>query len=292
MDSSAGAAPRTMETMTALPAFESPPVTEVVVSVQFEPLPKFAIPQMGLLWQRFRAQYPRTEQHPALPSVVERLGIRSAMEPQFRFEVECEPTVRLWFLNEAGNQLVQVQGDRFIRNWRRVPNSDGPYPRFYNSILPRFTEDYRAFCSFLQDEQIGQPSVNQVEVSYINNIVMSDAWRAHADLGRMFRGWSCDPLTDHTLEAINLRASYLLQDTAGDFVGRLHAVIQSGYRSEAGASEDEAVFVFTLTARGRPLGEGEQGMLAFVELAHREIVVAFEKMTTNEAHAIWRKKPV
>ena len=278
--------------MTALPAFENPPVTEVVVSVQFEPLPKFAIPQMGLLWQRFRAQYPRTEQHLALPPVVERLGIRSAMEPQLRFEVEREPTVRLWFLNEAGEQLVQVQGDRFIRNWRRVPNSDGPYPRFYNSILPRFTEDYRAFCQFLKDEQIGQPVVNQVEVSYINNIVMGDAWRDHGDLGRMFRGWSRDALIDRTLESINLRASYLLEDVAGEFLGRLHAVIQSGFRTEPGATEDEAVFVFTLTARGRPLGEDEQGMLQFVELAHREIVLAFAKMTTDEAHSIWRKKPV
>jgi uncharacterized protein (TIGR04255 family) len=283
---------RTMETKTPLAAFESPPVTEVVVSIQFEPLPKFAIPQMGLLWQRFRTQYPRTEQHPALPSVVERLGIRSAMEPQFRFEIEREPTLRLWFLNQAGDQLVQVQSDRFVRNWRRVPNAEGPYPRFYDSILPRFTEDYRAFCNFLRDEQIGSPVVNQVEVSYINNIVMGDAWRSHGDLGLMFRGWSREALTSHRLESINLRASYLIEDDAGDFVGRLHAVIQSGYKSEPSAPEDEAVFVLTLTARGRPLGEGEHGMFGFIELAHREIVTAFDKMTTEEAHSVWRKKPV
>jgi uncharacterized protein (TIGR04255 family) len=278
--------------MTALPAFESPPVTEVVVSVQFEPLPKFAIPQMGLLWQRFRAQYPRIEQHPPLPSVVERLGIPSTIEPPFRFEIEREPRVRLWFLNEPGDQLVQIQGDRFIRNWRRVPHSEGIYPRFYDSILPRFSGDYRVFCDFLRDEQIGSPVVNQVEVSYINNIVMGDAWHTHSDLGRMFRGWSRQALIGHTLDSVHLRASYLLDDDAGAFLGRLHAVIQSGYRGEPGTGEDEPVFVFTLTARGRPLGEGEQGMLAFVELAHREIVVAFEKMTTDEAHAIWQKKPV
>jgi hypothetical protein len=40
------------------------------------------------------------------------------------------------------------------------------------------------------------------------------------------------------------------------------------------------------------LGEGEQGVLQFVELAHREIVLGFAKMTTDEAHAIWQKKPV
>jgi uncharacterized protein (TIGR04255 family) len=214
------------------------------------------------------------------------------MEPPFRFELEREPRVRLWFLNEAGDQLVQIQGDRFIRNWRRVPHSQETYPRFYNSILPRFIQDYRIFCDFLTSEQIGAPVVNQVEVSYINNIVMGDAWRAHSDLGRMFRGWSRQALASHTLESVNLRASYLLEDHTGDFLGRLHAVIQSGYRSESGSGEDEPVFVFTLTARGRPLGEGEQGMLAFVELAHREIVVSFEKMTTDEAHGIWQKKPV
>jgi uncharacterized protein (TIGR04255 family) len=281
-----------MDTMTALPAFEGPPVTEVVVSAQFEPLSKFAIPQMGLLWQRFRDQYPKTEQHPALPPVVERLGIRSTIERQFRFEVEREPTVRLWFLNEAGDQLVQVQSDRFIRNWRRVPNAPGTYPRFDRSIRPRFTEDYRSFCAFLKDEGIGQPVVNQVEVSYINNIVMGEAWHTHGDLGRMFRGWSRDTLIGRAPESINLRTSYVIESDKGEFLGRLHALIQSGFRSEAGSAEEEAVFVFTLTARGRPLGEGEAGMLAFVELAHREIVLSFDKMTTDEAHAIWRKKPV
>lgn len=290
MDQLPDAALGAADAMTALPAFEYPPVTEVVVSAQFEPLPKFAIPQMGLLWQRFRDQYPRTEQHPALPTTVERLGMRSMAEP--KFWVEVEPTVRLWFLNEAGDQLVQIQSDRFIRNWRRVPSEAGTYPRFYNSILPRFTEDYRAFCAFLKDEQIGQPVVNQVEVSYINNIVMGDAWHSHGDLGKMFRGWSRDPLIGRAPESINLRSSYVIESDTREFLGRLHTVIQSGYRTDPGNAEDEAVFVFTLTARGRPLGEGEPGMLAFVELAHREIVQSFDKMTTNEAHAIWRKKPV
>src|SRR5438874_351227 len=120
---------------TPLPAFLNPPVTEVVISVQFDPLAKLAVPLLGLLWQRFRDEYPRFEQHPSLPPVIERLGVR-ATQSQLRIEMGGNVAVRLWFLNKDGDQLVQVQNDRFIRNWRRVPKVvDQQYPRFEQYVL-------------------------------------------------------------------------------------------------------------------------------------------------------------
>lgn len=276
-----------------LPAFSAPPVTEVVVSVQFDTLPKLAIPQLGLLWQRFRPQYPRTEQHPPLAPIVERLGVRGVMN-QVRFEfLDGGPGVRLWFLNEQGDQLVQVQNDRFIRNWRRVPQAPTQeYPRFMGHVLPRFLEDYALFCGFLKDEDLGEPTVNQIEVSYINSIEANDIWRSHADLARLFRGWSGADLTEHPVEVVNLQVGYQLADSDARFLGRLHVVLQSGFRvpnDESG--EEKPVFALTLTARGRPIGDGNVGILAFIELAHNEIVTSFDKMTTEEAHRLWRKKP-
>ena len=39
---------------TRLPDFENPPVAEVVLSAQFEPLEHFQVPHIGLLWQEYR----------------------------------------------------------------------------------------------------------------------------------------------------------------------------------------------------------------------------------------------
>ena len=36
-----------------LPDFEAPPLIEVAISVQFEPIPDLQTPQIGLLWSRF-----------------------------------------------------------------------------------------------------------------------------------------------------------------------------------------------------------------------------------------------
>ena len=63
----------------------------------------------------------------APPPVVEVEG------PAVAFKVSEETeTPRLWLMNEQGSQLLQLQQDRLVVNWRRLP-SDIPYPH-YESI--------------------------------------------------------------------------------------------------------------------------------------------------------------
>jgi uncharacterized protein (TIGR04255 family) len=82
-----------------------------------------------------------------------------------------------------------------------------------------------------------------------------------------------------------------IKNPADEFLGRLHITWQSGFSSpEAGSTEDRAVFVLNMTARGRPDGEGDAGMVSFLETGHAAIVSTFEKMTTDEAHNIWKKR--
>ncbi len=43
-----------MDSQVPLPTFDAPPVAEVALSVQFEPLGSLRSVQLGLLWERFR----------------------------------------------------------------------------------------------------------------------------------------------------------------------------------------------------------------------------------------------
>ena len=70
-----------------LPDFAKPPLAEVALSVQFEPLEKMRTPQIGLLWNDFRQRFPDTEEHPPLDSVIERFGIPRASAPEVRMQM-------------------------------------------------------------------------------------------------------------------------------------------------------------------------------------------------------------
>src|SRR5262245_26513290 len=102
-----------------LPDFEAPPVTEVSLGVQFRPLESLRVLHLGLLWQDFRESFPNSEEHPPLPSVVETFG-KPRAAPSISLELQELPSVpRVFFLNADQTELVQVQQDRLIRNWRQ-----------------------------------------------------------------------------------------------------------------------------------------------------------------------------
>jgi hypothetical protein len=90
-----------------LPEFEKPPVVEVALSVQFDRL-NASVAHLGLLWHRFRDRFGQVEEKPELPPAFERFGPAKRM-PGVRFEVGAVPGLRLWFLDEKGSELIQVQ---------------------------------------------------------------------------------------------------------------------------------------------------------------------------------------
>jgi uncharacterized protein (TIGR04255 family) len=113
-----------------LPDFDEPPVVEAVLSVQFEPLTEMRTAHLGLLWKKYRLNFPKTEERPALGQVFEQFPetprTRLGLELQ---TYENQPVPRLWFITTQGNEMIQVQPDRFIKNWRKEGESE-TYPRY------------------------------------------------------------------------------------------------------------------------------------------------------------------
>ena len=265
-----------------LPDFENPPLVEVAISIQFDPLPDLQVPQIGLLWSIFRERFPKTEQHSPFSPVIEKFGPPS--QPKTQLEISTiPPAPRCWFLNEDGSELIQVQLDRFAHNWRKIKQED-PYPR-YAHIRDQFLEELTEFRKFLQTEKLGEFRPNQCEITYINHIEPSNIWETHRQLEKVLAMWKPKYSDDFLSEPENIRvaAQHIFTTDDGNPTGRLHISVQPAFS----VSNNEPIFVVSLTARGAPDEQSSQSALTFIDKGREMIVRGFTSITTPEMHKLW-----
>jgi uncharacterized protein (TIGR04255 family) len=258
---------------------------EVVLSVMLEPLIGFKAAHVGLLWNQVRKRFPKTVDQPPLDAPQENEEEpRRQLGPTIQFEPFRTPPLRTWFLNDQETELLQIQNDRVSRNWRRA-NTSEPYPS-YDNIKGPFQKDLELVRTFLETNQVGDLKPKQCEVTYVNHIVAGQGWKTHGDVSRVIVNWKQpDDVFLPGIEDATLSWRYVIRDRK-NFVGRLHVSLQPAYRSQDGT--DSEIFVLTLTARGKPLGKGLEGALAFLDLGHEWIVRGFKDLTTPEMHQVWQ----
>ena len=267
-----------------LPSFREPPVTEVVVGVAIKPIEELTVPRIGQLWsERFAAAFPRAEEHPPYEPPMERFDDGA---PSISLGLQLGgafPRPRVWFLNDAGDELIQVQRNYFACNWRKV-HPDTQYGR-WESRRSAFQEWFGNLEGFVEEHGLGTVVATQCEVTYVNHIVPGPQWHEHADAPAIFRIFgapSADEKFPGTLEQAQVATQFrLVRD--GEPFGRLHVTVQPAFRR----TDNQPIYIMELTARGRPLGEGADGMYAFFEEGRRSIVTGFAACTTPRMHEVW-----
>lgn len=276
-----------MPALTKFPNFEKPPVIEVVLSAQFVPVDGMTAAHLGLLWSKFRKQFPGIEQHGPVEHMVESFGRMVPLKPSIMLQLVDSPsTPRCWFKNESGTELIQVQADRFMHNWRKTGEGD-QYPR-YEHIRKRFGEELREFENFINEEHLGRLIPDQCEVTYINHIVSGEGWKNVGDLGNILTLWKGGASEGRLPEPeeIKLSQKYIISDSGGKPAGRLHLDVQSAFR----ATDKQRLFVLTLTARTKPAEPAIEGVLAGLDLGREWIVNSFVELTTPEIRKVWVQK--
>lgn len=253
------------------PKFRNPPVVETVLGVQFAPLKLFSIPHFGLFWSTIRQDYPKQDMKPPLGNVTEEFAGSPVSEKKIGIRLSSEPEARCWFLNESGTELLQLQRDRFVRNWRKVTGSE-QYPS-YDLLKPSFERDWGRLLEFLEQEKLGRPEVNQCEVTYINHLSVDAA--GMGSFYRFARGVST--LAGEFLpepETAELKVQYLM----GDKRGRLHVAVQPRVR----LNDRRPVLQLGLTARGVPASSQLEDILSWFDLGHEWVVQGFADFTQSE----------
>lgn len=251
--------------------FDRPPVVEVACGVAFA-LPKpLKSAHIGLFWSEVLAEFPRCEDAPPIALVVEGKGPPDDADYTVQVEQMAVPPLRrAWLLNEPGTHLIQLQDDRFLFNWKRV--SAESYPS-YQQVIAGFRTQWARYKGFLADQNLGEPNITQLEMTYFNFWPAGDAsfLRDHLRApGDRFL-----PKSD----AVNLKSLYTLPEGAG----RLHIAAATARNVASG----EKGIRMEITARGLPRDSSPNGCDAWFDLAHHWITHGFADATTPDAHKTW-----
>lgn len=254
-----------------LPDFENPPVIEVVYGVQFQAKPDIQTPTIGLFWQKIRKQYPQFKEMAPLNSIVEEFGLEGKPE-NIGIELLSKPPLpRLFFIDPTENWILQLQSDRLLHNWRQIKETDS-YPR-YQTVSKKFLEAWESFLSFCADERLSPPSINQLELTYINHIPIKERGTPFKDIEKIFpdlrwrerHSFLSDP------ETLSWKTSFVLPNQEG----RLHVSLRHAFRRK----DKIPVLLFELTARGMPRKSDKENIEKWFALGREWIVRAFADLT-------------
>ncbi len=260
-----------------LPDFREPPLDEVVLGVQFAPIPTYTSVYAEKIWNLFRKVYPKVEEQLLLPPQFETFG-GANLQPSFKFQVGVPPVgSRLWFVSEDENSLLQFQPDRFLTNWRKRPNLQA-YPRF-EGLAGTFSDNLKVLAQCLRSDFSYEIDINQAEVVYINLIPVEDLSQA----GKWFSLWSGGLLN---IEALNTSFTEVIVDANGKPFARLIHEIQSVFTVDG----QHKAFSLTLTFRGKPNGTDIEAAMEFLSAGRDAIVTRFGEITTGEAHTFWGRQ--
>ena len=259
-----------------LPEYETPPVIEVVCGIQFVPINTLTIAHLGRWWSRVANDFPTCREVPPLIPIIERFDVEQGPALD---EIGPLPLPRLWLINGKGDQLVQLQKDRFLFNWRKI-SEEHIYPRysFVRSSFDRYRED---FVAFLQETTQQNLNPIQYELTYINHIPEGPhSWLKPTDIGKILPEVIWQPKQGRFLpepERIEFQADFILPNR----VGRLHVRARNVRRK----SDNLGVILLEITARGFG-GEIDK----WFGLAHEWIVQGFTDLTdTNAQKELWRR---
>lgn len=261
-----------------LPEFENPPVVEVALSVQFEPLP-LTSKHLALLWEKHRDEFQDWQDHPPIAPSFELFGPGSTRAVTWRMG-GGGPLPRAIFRNTDGTGLKQYQPDRFVRNWAKA--SGTLYPR-YESVRAPFETDLHELVAFASEQSLGEVVPNQCEVTYVNLIPLTGS------VSGVISPWS-GTNSDSFLgepESLEIGAHFTIEEpSGGEPVGRLHIsgtpVVDQGTGARA--------LQLTLTARGQCITPGLEGVLKFLDLGRQQIVKGFASFTDSRMHQAWGRR--
>ena len=256
-----------------LPDYSQPPLDEVVLGVQFASVPKYASVHAKGVWDLFRADFPKVQEHSVLEPQFETFG-GTNQQAGLQFIVGEPPAgSRLWFVSEDENHLVQFQPDRFITNWRRQPNTQ-PYPHF-DGLSKLMEAQLRRLAEHLESNFTYKININQAEVAYINIIPVKDFSQAE----KWFRIWA----GSFDLEGLSVSFGQIIRSTDGMPYARLTHQLQSVFTVDG----KQKAFRLSLTFKGKPEGNGIDAAMKFLASGRDAIVTRFSEITTSEAHSVW-----
>jgi|SRR5688572_4865148 len=255
-----------------LPSYGNPPLIEVACGVVFRRLDKMKIPHYGRLWERLRDNYPTCEHAPPIEVSPDAVDATTGL-----------PLPRIWLVGKTGNDLIQIQNDRILYNWRKTRSAD-LYPRF-QSVIENFKTSLTTFIDFLMENDLGSFAPLNCELTYVNHLVKGEGWRSPAEIPNLFPDlqWRSGRRFLPEPSSLAWTAVFPMEE---DF-GTLSVKLNQGTRK----TDALPVLVLQLTANGLGADRSVAAIWKWFEGAHRWIVCGFADLTSTTAQSeIWKRE--
>lgn len=260
-----------------LPSYRKPPVGEVVAGVVFEQaIPDFLIGHVGLFWNRLMKDFPHSQHFGPF--------VAAGGEPRWLDSVTGLPLPRVWLLSKSKHELIQLQGDCFFFNWRKLSDSD-VYPR-YPSIISSLEKHLREFVRFLHDQGFPEPKPMLCELTYTNYVLKGAGWKSVEDIEGIFRDFCWTQTKGRFLKtpgAVSWTAAFDLPNKFGTLTAKL---LQATRRTDS-----TPTLRLDLIARGINEATNVSELRPWFDLAHEWIVEGFTDLTTPKAQKdLWERE--
>jgi uncharacterized protein (TIGR04255 family) len=255
-----------------LPSYKNPPVNEVVCGMRFITPDKLRIPHIGLLWEKFRDDYPIIQHAAPVASVKGEIVVDM---------MTGMPLPRVWFINKLDDQLIQFQSDRFYFNWRRRQDD---YPR-YDYVIKNFEDVLKNITIFFDEFEFGELSPIEYELSYINHIPEGQGWNTIDDLPKIFLDYNWEKIEDRFLPKPK-KVAWNKEFPFPEKMGNLVVSLKQAIRTEGKVP----LLVLELKTRGIDESGKIEGIRKWFDLAHEWIVRGFADLTTPEIQKIWERE--
>lgn len=260
------------EPANALPKYTRPPVVETVIGVQFEELTGFRAAHFGAYWDRIgRDRFPKITDQPRLPSTIEAFqrSLPNSLE-SIEFLPAGSPG-RVWFESAAGNELVQLQANRFLYNWKKSTQSE-QYPSF-EANREKFLTLWVEFRDFCSEMDIGKISPQLCEVTYFNDFPPNPGESAIELFGRVFTGltWKNEGNFLSKPERATFNRVYEIPDRRG----RLYVEAAIAVK----VAESSELVRLTMTARMNCKSSTDGELFEEIQIAHDWVVKGFAAVT-------------
>jgi uncharacterized protein (TIGR04255 family) len=265
-----------------LPKFDKPPVTEMVVGVEFANLGGLDIPHFGLFWAEIKDKYPHCAVKEPAPSRIEIFEGNDKQEVTLNFPILGLPPIRCWYINGQQTWLLQLQQDRFIQNWRKT-DSDQTYSHYTNA-RSRFEKEFQRFQGFIKKQHLGSLQIRQCEVSYVNQIELEKEPGAPFELAEISPYLSAQKQGDSlpVPDGITLNTSYVIPENRG----RLYISAQTVFRH----SDAKEILQMTVAAKVIPTSQDYSEILNAFDLGHEWAVRGFTDFTSDKMHKLWERR--
>ena len=247
----------------SLPSYKTPPVMEVVLGVTFETLSSVKLPHIGLFWDTIRSEFPKCQQAPTLGNIDAVIERESGV-----------PLPRVWLINQNDDNLIQLQKNKFLFNWRK---RQADYPRF-SAVSSQFFIYLDKFKRFLSDNELGSIAPSECELTYINHIPKGTVWETPKDVGSILPDIQWRERQRRFLphpSAINWSAAFMMPNQAGSLLIKLNY----GTRMP----DNMPLFILELTAKGTPKDGEDANIKEWYSIAREWIVKGFEDLTSEKA---------